>query len=570
MDRNFTIALLLSFLVVLVWTQWQQGSVLDEMPLPPSEAPTGAGTGTPAPAAELSPAQAERAATLPTREPAFPLVTDDEAEQRIQVETSLYIAEVTSRGGALTRWELMRFQDTASSDAPNVVLTTLGAEDDLALTTSFEELGLGDLRQASYEVERPERLRVIFTRERDGFRIRKSYQFEDDSYAFRLRLELQSQADRSVSPSFSVSWPSLKQENSDFADQSLVALHGDSVEREALATLGTPGFFARGPTTPPRFEGSVDWAGAESRYFLAVLLPELPRDAVAAFVPEVPGEYALTRVGYRPFPIGPGQVMVREFRGYIGPKELSQFEAAGAQLDRSLRLGWSFIAPITRLFTWLLQVFHGVIPNYGIAIILVTILVKLVTAPLTIKSMRSMQGMAKLQPKMKDIQERYKDDRPKQSEEMMKLYREAGANPISGCLPMLLQFPFFIGLYYALQSSIALRQAPFVGWIQDLSIPETLFEISGLGFPFRVLPIVMGGSMLLSQRMTPTTMDPMQARMMNTVMPVMFTVLFYRFPSGLVLYWLVNNLLQIGQQAFLNRHRGESRPGEKKTAKAKA
>jgi YidC/Oxa1 family membrane protein insertase len=135
----------------------------------------------------------------------------------------------------------------------------------------------------------------------------------------------------------------------------------------------------------------------------------------------------------------------------------------------------------------------------------------------------------------------------------MKLYKETGVNPLGGCLPLLLQFPVFIGLYYALQSSIDLRQAPFVGWIQDLSIPEELFIIPGFDIPLRVLPLIMGASMILQQRMTPSTMDPAQARMMMTVMPVMFTVLFYQFPSGLVLYWMVSNLLAISHQLWVNR-----------------
>ena len=164
-----------------------------------------------------------------------------------------------------------------------------------------------------------------------------------------------------------------------------------------------------------------------------------------------------------------------------------------------------------------------------------------------------MKGMSALQPKMKELQEKYADDRQRQSQEMMKLYKETGVNPLGGCLPLLLQFPVFIGLYYALQSSIDLRQAPFVGWIQDLSIPEEIFSIPGFDIPVRVLPLIMGASMILQQRMTPSTMDPAQARMMMTVMPVMFTVLFYQFPSGLVLYWMVSNLLAISHQLWVNR-----------------
>jgi YidC/Oxa1 family membrane protein insertase len=167
--------------------------------------------------------------------------------------------------------------------------------------------------------------------------------------------------------------------------------------------------------------------------------------------------------------------------------------------------------------------------------------------------MQSMRRLGELQPRMKEIQERYADDRQRQSEEMMKLYRQSGVNPLGGCFPMLLQFPVFIGLYYALQSSIDLRQAPFLLWINDLSAPESLLTIPGLGIPVRVLPLFMGASMVLQSKLTPTSVDPAQARMMMTVMPVMFTVLFYQFPSGLVLYWFVSNLLGIGQQLWVNR-----------------
>jgi YidC/Oxa1 family membrane protein insertase len=211
------------------------------------------------------------------------------------------------------------------------------------------------------------------------------------------------------------------------------------------------------------------------------------------------------------------------------------------------------MAPVTNFFAWMLRACYAVIPNYGVAIILLTILVRVVTAPLTTRQMRSMKRMGELSPRLKELQEKHKDDRQKQSEEMMKLYRETGVNPLGGCLPLVLQFPVFIGLYYALQSSIDLRQAPFFGWIDDLSRPESLFTLPGFNLPVRILPLIMGATMVLQQRMTPTTMDPQQARMMMTIMPIMFTVLFYQFPSGLVLYWMVSNLLAIAHQAWVNR-----------------
>jgi len=200
-----------------------------------------------------------------------------------------------------------------------------------------------------------------------------------------------------------------------------------------------------------------------------------------------------------------------------------------------------------------------VIPNYGIAIILLTILVRAVTAPLTLRQMRSMERLRRVQPRMKEIQEKYADDRQKQSEELMKLYRQEKVNPLGGCLPMVLQLPVFVGLFYALRSSLALRHAPFVGWIDDLSAPDLLFTVPIFDLPVRVLPLIMGVTMFVQQKITPMqTPDPTQARMMMIVMPIMMTVLFYQFPSGLVLYWMLSNLLAILHQLWIGRHMGPS------------
>jgi YidC/Oxa1 family membrane protein insertase len=201
----------------------------------------------------------------------------------------------------------------------------------------------------------------------------------------------------------------------------------------------------------------------------------------------------------------------------------------------------------------LLKALHKVTGNYGVDIILLSTLIKVVFLPLTRKSMTSMQEMQKLQPQMAKIKERYKDDMQQQQKEMMELYKRHHVNPLSGCLPMLLQLPMFIGLYNALLNAIELRHAPFVGWITDLSAPERLHV---MGVPVPMLAIAMGASMLAQQWMTPATGDPTQRRIMM-IMPVMFTFMFINFPSGLVLYWLVNNLLTITQQYFLvNRTAG--------------
>jgi YidC/Oxa1 family membrane protein insertase len=573
-DRNFFLAFALSFLVLTAWAIWQgehrarnippgEGAVV-ETPAPEDES-SPEGSSVPAPAPVLAPA----AKTTPLRStPVAPSPPLPESPEKVEkVETSLFSAELSTWGAGLTSWTLAQYRDHSTEGWPAVELTTLAA-DQVALATPFPELGLGDLSRAPFRVERRGPLDLGFRYESAGIVVRKVYTFDDESYAFRLRIAVDNGSDRVIEPAFEAEWPEHVRRNPDFADQMLIALAEGDVERAAVATVGKPGFFSRifggDQGGPPSFPSEVDWAGAQTRYFLSVLLPDVPREASARFEPVVAGESARTVLGFQPVRLPPGQGLEREYRVYIGPKEVERLEAVGGQLDRSINRGYAWVAPLTAAFSWMLRASYSVIPNYGVAIILITVLVRLGTAPLMAKQMRSMRRMGELQPKMKALQEKYADDRQKQSEELMKLYRQSGVNPLGGCFPMLLQFPVFIGLYYALQSSIDLRQEPFMLWIRDLSAPESLFTIPGLEIPVRVLPLLMGVSMVLQQKLTPTSVDPAQARMMMTVMPVMFTVLFYQFPSGLVLYWFVSNLLGIGHQLWVNRGPGSpARKGPK-------
>jgi YidC/Oxa1 family membrane protein insertase len=563
-DRNFFLAFALSFLVLVVWSMLQtdqqerfpQGSEPSSAPAVqrqiPGEVPVTAREAEPVP----RPAKPLMASSPTERQPL--------AEARtVTIETDLYRAELTSRGGALLKWELDRYRDAQQPGDPPVDLTTL-ERGEASLATSLEGLGWGDLSAAAYEVERPSQWEVAFRKDLEGLRVRKLYSFDPDSYLFRLLIEVSNQSSKPVEPGFELTWVVRSREATDFTNQMLVALDQGSVDRTPVESIGQPGFMSRllggggdsdGPLT---FSNEVDWAGAETQYFLSVMLPDVPRDARAVFMPLQDGGGATAQIGYAPTLLAPGQELAREYRVYIGPKETERLEAIGAQLDRSIDRGWAWVAPLTALFSWLLRATYALVPNYGVDIILITIGVRLLTAPLMSKQMRSMRKMGELQPKMKELQAKHGDDRQRQSEEMMKLYKQSGVNPLGGCFPMLLQLPVFIGLYYALQSSIELRQAPFMLWINDLSVPETLFMIPGLDLPVRVLPLLMGASMVFQQRLTPTTIDPAQARMMMTVMPVMFTVLFYRFPSGLVLYWFVSNLLGIVHQLWVNR--GKPKP----------
>jgi YidC/Oxa1 family membrane protein insertase len=283
------------------------------------------------------------------------------------------------------------------------------------------------------------------------------------------------------------------------------------------------------------------------------LLPDQPSQANARFVVFERSQSGAVELFFDPVEVPPGQSVAREFRGYVGPKEVSRLEAIGGNAIDSIDMGWWWVAPLAHFFNSVLGVLYSVIPNYGIAIILLTIMVRLATAPLTIKQMRSMERMRRLQPRIKALQQKYADDKPKQSEEMMRLYKQEKVNPLGGCVPMLLQFPVFIGLYYALRSSIHLRHAPFFGWIDDLSAPDLLMELPGIGVPIRVLPLLNGATMFLQQKITPMQADPAQARMMMIVMPIMMTVIFYQFPSGLVLYWMMSSVLAVAHQLLIGR-----------------
>jgi YidC/Oxa1 family membrane protein insertase len=233
---------------------------------------------------------------------------------------------------------------------------------------------------------------------------------------------------------------------------------------------------------------------------------------------------------------------------YVGPKELGQLSALPVQGKSLAELvyynyGW---VRVIRPDVWLLhplQWFYHATHNYGVAIIIVTVIIKLLFYPLTVRSFKSMQAMQHLQPRMKQLQDRYKEDRQKLNEETMKLYREQKVNPVGGCLPMVVQIPVFIALYQVLYTQIELRHAAFGLWIKDLSAPD------------HPMALVMGASMVIQQWMTPTTGDPRQAKMM-LFMPIIFTFMFLNFPVGLVIYWLVNNILTIAQQyVMLRRNR---------------
>jgi len=250
--------------------------------------------------------------------------------------------------------------------------------------------------------------------------------------------------------------------------------------------------------------------------------------------------FMVQRFSFQKATLNPGQSINTTQKLFFGPKDIDILKAQGVQLEGAIDLGW--FSAIAKPLLHALKLFYGYLHNYGLAIIVITVILKILFFPLTHKSYKSMKEMQKLQPKMQELKDKFKDDRDGLNRAVMELYKAHKVNPLGGCLPMIVQIPVFFGLYKALMFSIELRHAPFYFWLQDLSAKD----------PYYVTPIIMGATMFIQQKMTPTNMDPIQAKMM-LALPVVFTFMFLNFPSGLVLYWLVNNILTIAQQAYINK-----------------
>jgi YidC/Oxa1 family membrane protein insertase len=289
------------------------------------------------------------------------------------------------------------------------------------------------------------------------------------------------------------------------------------------------------------------WIGVIQHYFVAAWLPQgtAQRDF---YVSKVEDKY---RVGVK-LPVGtiePGKSATVTVPLYLGPQEVAKLKALAPGLDFTVDYGW--LTVLASPLFWVLDKIHSFVGNWGVAIILLTVLIKLIFFPLSAASYKSMARMKVVAPKLQKMKEQYGDDRQKMSQAMMEMYKKEKINPLGGCLPIAVQIPVFIALYWVLLNAVELRQAPFFGWIKDLSLPD----------PFYVLPVVMAVSMFIQTKLNPPPPDPVQAKIMLW-MPLVFSVMFFFFPAGLVLYWVVNNVLSIAQQWQVMRMYGDKKPGK--------
>jgi len=547
MDKNTIIALIL---ILFVWVFWSLISTPKQQ-RPPSQVKEEKGESTQREdlgTRSVKESGGRSAAPLGAREPIIPQLSEEERE--ITVETPLYIAVFTNRGATFRSFKLKGYHVEADPNSPLVEMVKVEGEAGLLSLglsggPSGKAPGLtyrADKERLSVSAESgPQELR-FHTTTRDGISIEQVYRFYPDRYPIDWDVNVLNRGNNRVEGNLDIILrtkpPEKKKSYYSFVGVSLLL----NEELQKLQPKKLKDVKA--------LSGTIDWVALENDYFMSAVIPEDREKAnlQAQFLSS-----GILETAYRthPFSVPQGSSVSSRFTLYFGPRDLSYLKSLGKKLDLAINFGWTDI--IAKPLLHVLRFFYKYTKNYGVAIILLTVLIKILFWPLTHKSYKSMKEMQKLQPLMAKIREKYKNNREQMNRELMGLYKTYKVNPMGGCLPMIIQIPVFFALFRILGSSIELRHAPFTLWINDLSAPDRLFR-----FPFQipfmsppygipVLTLFMGASMFIQQKMTPTPGDPTQAKVMM-FLPLIFTLFFINFPSGLVLYWLVNNLISIGQQ----------------------
>ncbi len=477
--------------------------------------------------------------------------------RRIVVSTPLYTATISTGGGGIQSFLLKDYKDVPGPKGKPLEIIEAGGRRPLPLDLSLDEsepafpplpVFASDAPESS-TVRAGEKKSVRLTWEStDGVRIAREYLFSGDRYDFEVRAQVSNGSKK----------PLRLRPGMDLSQDFKGELLADSYTFTG-AVVETKGKIeqidlkAIGKGKVPKY--SLSWAAADSKYFCLILLPEKTWTLEKiALVGETGIRMTVTDAQTT---LGPGELTRVQARMFAGPKRYDLLRETGKDLENLVDYGWFSV--VAKPLVWLMKTSNRVTGNYGIDIILLTILIKILFYPLTQKSLASMKKMQDLQPIIVKLREKYKDDAARLNQETMGLYKTYKINPLSGCLPMLLQIPVFIALYKGLLVTIELRHSPFFLWINDLSAPEQLWDIAVAGYaiPIRLLPLLMGVSMFFQQKLTPAAGDPNQQKIMM-FMPIIFTVMFWGFPTGLVIYWLANNVLSIGQQLIHNAQAAEA------------
>ncbi len=471
-------------------------------------------------------------------------------QKDVIVETDLYTAVFSSRGAALKSLTLKKYREENSPASKNVTLENDGDPNLFSFSTRATGLNLPDGTQFTTDIDElkieksgTKQLTFNFI-SGQGYTVRKVYTFTSGEYGIQLETQVfnNSAAPLVGSIQHVMTYPAEpKVKNNRFDTAGSYLFSDNSLQSNKIKDVSS---------ALKRYDKTIDWAGFADKYFLSAIL-SVKNSIASVELKKNNAGYFESIISSPQFTVNPGQSATVVHRLFIGPKDIDILKGQGNSLVQSLDLGWFTVIAKPLLYT--LKFFYRYVGNYGIAIIIITIILKALFFPLTHKSYKSMKGMQKIQPEMAKLREKHKDDRDTMNKAVMELYRDNKVNPMGGCLPMVVQIPVFFALYKSLMFSIELRHAPFLLWITDLAGPDNLFgQLFHLPFILGPLPIVMGLTMFVQQKMTPSQMDPMQQKMM-LALPVVFTFMFLSFPSGLVLYWLVNNVLTIGQQMYINK-----------------
>ena len=545
MERRALIAFVLSLLVITIWTMWsgQKNQVQKKQETQKAEIVESSEE------SRKEPVIQEKKTDVDIPKEAEVFEKGSFQEEFISIETPTIHATLSNKGGILTSCKLKKYKESLEPNATPIELVPEAHNGkgylEVRVGNELDEIiGTSQFRfdREQLVIEQGQGSKTISANSTigPGITIRKSWTFHDDAYLIDHEVEI------------------LNRDNQSITDKLGILLY----DTEAKDKSRWGGF--RGPIILTdedlhkvkkisKFEGLKDeeviWAGFARKYFLSAVEP-------------VGGESKNIKLiesddSYREMAI---EQTLKErddtkfkYIMYFGPKSLDDLNYAEHRFGKALNYG--FFDIIARPLLIALKYIYKYTHNFGIGIIILTILIKLIFWPLTHKSYSSMKEMQRIQPRIKQVREQFKHDKEQLNREMMLLYKTHKVNPFGGCLPMVLQIPVFFALYKALMDSIELRHAPFIFWLKDLAGPDYLFNfpvgvnffgIEGIG----PLPLIMGASMVIQQKMTPTMGDPMQAKLMM-LMPIFFTFLFISFPSGLVLYWLMNNLLSIIQQVYI-------------------
>ncbi len=563
-NKNFLVAIVLSMLIIFGWQFFYVTPQLkqQEQAALQQQAATGQKAGS-------APAAATVAATIAPRDTVL------KASSRIKIDTADVDGTINLKGAALDDLKLKNFRETIAKTSPEIVLLSPSGTKDAyfvehylvpAAGTTVKVPDQNTVWSAPSGAVLTEGKPVTLTWDNGAGVTFKREISIDDKYVFTIR---QSVENKSVQPiALSPYAHAQRQDTPHVAGwyvffEGMLGVQNGELTEVGYADVAKPDGAVK--------KGSVGgWLGFTDKYWSTVLIPGAQTRVDSTFQYAKTSARDVYQASYQatqPVTVAPGAVASFEDRVYAGAKQVNTIRAVGDKLkldNFDLMIDWGWFPFLTKPMFWLLDFLKSIVGNFGIAILMATVLVKLAVFPLANKSYASMSKMKKLQPEMERLKTQYPDDKVKMQQELMELYKKEKVSPLSGCLPVVVQIPIFFALYKVILTSIELRHAPFFGWIQDLSAPDptSLFNLFGL-LPFSVpqalligvWPLIMGVTMWVQMRLNPAPADPIQASMFNW-MPVIFTFTLGGFPAGLVIYWAWSNLLSIIQQSYIMKKNG--------------